>query len=220
MNGGQDLGGMMGFGAVEPERPEEAGLFHAPWERSAFAVTLAAGALGRWSIDESRHARESLPPGEYLTSSYYQIWLKGLERLLLARGLVTEEELAGGRMQSPRLPMSPLKAADVARALARGTPYDRPAESAPCYRVGDRVRTRNIHPTGHTRLPRYARDKSGVIERCHGVFVFADTSGAGVGESPQWLYTVRFTGPELWGEGADPDLQVSIDAWESYLVRA
>lgn len=220
MNGGQDLGGMMGFGAVEPDPLGEDAVFHADWERSVFAVTLAAGALGQWSIDESRHARESLPPGEYLTSSYYQIWLKGLERLLLAHGLVSPEELASGRMQSEALPLSPLHAADVAPALARGTPYQRPAESSPRYRVGQGVRTLNIHPTGHTRLPRYARGKVGVIDRCHGAFVFADASAEGRGEAPQWLYTVRFTGAELWGEEANPELVVSIDAWESYLVGA
>lgn len=220
MNGGQDLGGMMGFGAVEPNPPGEDPVFHADWERSAFAVTLAAGALGQWSIDESRHARESLPPGEYLTSSYYQIWLKGLERLLLDHRMVSGEELASGHMRFPPLPVSPLKAADVAPALARGAPYQRPAESAPRYRVGECVRTLNIHPTGHTRLPRYARGKAGVIDRCHGAFVFADASAARRGESPQWLYTVRFTGAELWGEEANSDLCVSVDAWESYLVGA
>ena len=80
--------------------------------------------------------------------------------------------------------------------------------------------TRNIHPTGHTRLPRYARGKRGVVERVHGVHVFADASAHGEGENPQWLYTVRFAGPELWGEGSDPTLAVSIDAWESYLEPA
>lgn len=220
MNGAQDLGGMMGFGPVRPERePSDGGtLFHEPWEESAFAVTLAAGALGLWNIDESRHARESLPPAEYLTSTYYEIWLKGLERLLLAHGLVTREELACGHARQASVALAPLHAPDVAPALARGTPYQRPAEAAARYRVGDAVRTRNEHPTGHTRLPRYARDKIGVIERCHGVFVLPDTNAAGLGESPQWLYSVRFTGTELWGKSACPGLTVAIDAWESYLV--
>jgi len=212
----------MGFGAVQPEPDPRCGgsVFHEDWERSAFGITLAAGGLGLWSIDEARHARESLPPGDYLTSSYYQIWLKGLERLLLVHGLVSQEELASGRMQAPRLPVTALKAAGVAPALARGTPYDRPAESAARHQVGDIVRTRNIHPAGHTRLPRYARDKSGVVDRCHGVFVLPDALAAGQGESPQWLYTVRFTGKELWGDDASPGLSISIDAWESYLVAA
>ena len=86
MNGAQDLGGMMGFGPVSPEPDEPA--FHAEWEKRALAVTLACGGLGEWNIDMSRHARETLPPPEYLTSSYYEIWTKGLLKLLAARGLV------------------------------------------------------------------------------------------------------------------------------------
>lgn len=222
MNGGQDLGGMMGFGPVQPEpEPKDGGeQFHEPWERSAFAVTLAAGGLGLWNIDQSRQMRESLHPAEYLRASYYEIWVKGLERLLLERGLVTAEELASGRGRVPPVAVKPLQAAQVWPSLSRGTPYSRPAEAPARFTVGDRVRTRNEHPAGHTRLPRYVRDKVGVIERCHGVFVFADSNAAGSGEAPQWLYAVRFNGRDLWGDGGDPLLSVSVDAWESYLVAA
>lgn len=215
MNGAQDLGGMMGFGPVRPE--PEAVRFHAGWEKRALAVTLAAGALGQWNIDASRHARESLPPGEYLTSGYYEIWIKGLEKLLLERGLVTAEELRDGRMREAGPALPPLRAEAVGPVLARGSPYDRPATAPPRFTAGDAVRTRNVNPAGHTRLPRYARGRSGVIERVHGVFVFPDSHAHGQGEAPQWLYTVRFTAAELWGEDADPMLTVSVDAWESYL---
>jgi nitrile hydratase len=225
VNGGQDLGGMMGFGPVQPE-PEPGptsggtavGVFHEPWEESAFAITLAAGALGFWSIDEARHARESLHPVDYLRSSYYEIWFKGLERLLVSHGLISPQELENGRMQQAALPVKPLRAADVGPMLARGTTYERHVDATARHRVGDRVRTRNEHPAGHTRLPRYARDKVGLIERCHGVFVLPDALAAGQGESPQWLYSVRFTAQELWGASASDALTVSIDAWESYLV--
>lgn len=219
MNGGQDLGGMMGFGAIafEPDEP----YFHAEWERRAFGTTLAMGATGTWNIDESRHARESLPPGEYLTSSYYEIWFKGLERLLLRHGLVTSEELEAGQALVPPAPVTRvLGGHEVGPALARGGPADRPSNQAPRFAPGDLVFARNQHPTGHTRLPRYARGKHGAIERVHGVYVFPDSNAHGQGESPQWLYTVRFSGPELWGEEADPTLVVSIDAWESYLEPA
>lgn len=215
MNGGQDLGGMMGFGPVRPE-PEHL-RFHAAWEKRALAVTLAAGALGQWNIDASRHARETLPPGEYLTSGYYEIWIKGLEKLLLARGLVTAEELREGRMRAPGPALPPLRAEAVEPALMRGSPYDRPATAPARFAVGAAVRTRRFHTQEHTRLPRYARGRRGVIDRVHGVFVFPDSNAHGRGEAPQWLYTVRFTAAELWGESADPDLTVSIDAWESYL---
>ena len=113
-----------------------------------------------------------------------------------------------------------LYADDVPAALARGGPYDRPIDTAPRFAAGDRVRARNINPTGHTRLPRYARGKVGVIESVHGGFVFPDTNAHGKGEDPQRLYTVVFTARELWGDYADPTLTVSIDAFEPYLEPA
>ena len=82
------------------------------------------------------------------------------------------------------------------------------------------MRTLNLNPAGHTRLPRYARGKTGVIERVHGCHVFADVHATGAGEDPQWLYTVRFTGTELWGPDGDPRSEVSIDAFEPYLEPA
>ncbi|GGK23475.1 nitrile hydratase subunit beta [Salinarimonas ramus] len=220
MNGAQDLGGMHGFGPVVPE-PETEPNFHAPWERRAFGVTLAMGATGSWTLDASRHARESLPPAEYLASSYYEIWTKGLERLVLAAGLVGADELAAGRSLRPGARLSRMLSAEaVPAALARGGPTERETSAPPRFAVGDRVRTIVTNPAGHTRLPRYARGKTGTIEIAHGAHVFPDTNAHGGGEAPQHLYTVRFTGSELWGEGADPTLSVSIDAWERYLHGA
>jgi len=219
MNGGQDLGGMQGFGPVAPEPGEP--LFHAPWERRAFGVTLAMGATGAWSLDASRHAREILPPPEYLAATYYEIWAKGLERLVVGAGLVSAEELRAGAALAPPAPVKRvLRAEDVAAVLARGAPCDREPRGPARFRVGDRVATRNMHPRGHTRLPRYARAKTGTVEIVHGAHVFPDAHAHGAGEEPQWLYAVRFNGRELWGEEADPTLIVSIDAWESYLEPA
>ncbi len=216
MNGPHDLGGQMGFGPIAPEKDEP--LFHAPWEPRALALTLCAGGMGQWSIDESRHARESLPPADYLASSYYEIWTKGLETLLLRHGFVTADELKAGTPLTPSAPAKrKLLAADVAAALARGGPTNRDKNGAPRYNVGDRVRTIVIHPSGHTRLPRYARGKVGTIELLHGAHVFPDTSAHGKGEQPDWLYTVAFDARELWGRDADPASTVSIDAWEGYL---
>jgi nitrile hydratase subunit beta len=219
VNGAQDLGGMMGFGRIgfEPDEP----WFHAPWERRAFGITLAVGATGSWNLDMSRHARETLPPAEYLSSSYYEIWTKGVEKLVVQTGLVSAEELKLGHALTEPVPVRRvLKAADVPAALARGGPTERTAEHPARFAVGDRVVTRNMHPRGHTRLPRYARGKAGVVERVHGAHVFPDTNAHGEGEHPQWLYTVRFSGRELWGEEADATLAVSIDAFESYLEPA
>lgn len=220
MNGGQDLGGMMGFGPVAPEKDEP--VFHADWEKRALAVTIATGALGGWTIDESRHARETLAPQDYLTSSYYEIWLKGLTKLLLRKGLVSEEELSRGQALGPA-PVTPRPVPDaetMRAALARGGSTERSASAEPRYRPGDIVRTIVIHPAGHTRLPRYARGKTGRIESVNGIHVFPDTNAHGGGELPQALYTVAFEGPELWGRDGDPGLVVNVDCWESYLEPA
>jgi nitrile hydratase beta subunit len=219
MNGGQDLGGMMGFGPVVAELNEP--VFHADWERRVLALRNAAGALGEWNIDMARHANESLHPVDYLSSSYYETWLKGLEKLLVGRGLATPEEIAAGRAAQPaKASRPPLGAAAMAEALAKGTPYDRPPTAPARFAAGQEVRALNINPTGHTRLPRYARGKRGRVEKVHGVFIFPDANAHGLGPSPQWLYLVRFSGAELWGANGDPALDVSIDAWESYLEGA
>ncbi|OCW55710.1 nitrile hydratase subunit beta [Hoeflea olei] len=219
MNGPHDLGGQMGFGPVAPETREP--VFHADWERRALGVTLCAGALGAWTIDESRHARESLHPAIYYSASYYEIWIRALETLLERHGFVSADEIEAGRPLWPGVrPKQVLHAADVPRVLARGGPCNRPVAAAPRFREGDTVRTINAHPETHTRLPRYARGKRGVIEAVREGFVFPDTNAHGKGENPEHVYTVAFEGRELWGKGADPALTVSIDAWESYLEPA
>jgi nitrile hydratase len=219
MNGPQDLGGQMGFGPVAPEQNEP--LFHAEWEKRALGITLTAGAMGAWNIDESRHARERLHPADYYSSSYYEIWIKALEVLLQRHSFVTGNDLAAGRAVDPAAtPKRVLKAENVATVLAKGGPCDRPVDTAPRFKAGDRVRTKNFSPEGHTRLPRYARGKAGVVEAVREGFVFPDSNAHGRGESPQWVYTVVFSGKEIWGEGADPTLSVSVDAWESYLETA
>jgi nitrile hydratase beta subunit len=218
MNGPHDLGGQMGFGPVAPEPNEP--YFHAEWEKRALGITLSCGAFGAWTIDESRHARESIPPAKYLAASYYEIWMRGIEMLLERHGFATSEELQTGHSsQQGTVPKRMLKAGMVAGVLAKGGPCDRPVEAAALFAVGDRVRTKNFNPTGHTRLPRYARAKTGVVEVVQGSFVFPDDNAHGKGENPQWVYTVVFDAPEIWGESADPSLTISIDAWESYLER-
>ena len=216
MNGAQDMGGVMGFGPVKPEANEP--VFHGRWEERVLAMTLAMALPGGWSIDQSRSARENVPPVDYLSRTYYEIWFAGLTRLLAERELVLPDELAAARALHPAKPMaSIIKADGVASMLAKGRPTERPAGTPAQFKAGDRVRARNIHPAGHTRLPRYVRGHIGVVTLIHGAHVFPDTSAAGQGEAPQWLYTVRFSGRELWGAAADPTLTVSVDAWESYL---
>jgi len=220
MNGAQDLGGMMGFGPVlpEPEKP----VFHAEWEKRALAITLACGALGQWPGDRGRYFRETLPPIEYLTSSYYEIWTKALLKLLLAKAMIRPEEWTAGKAISAAVPTKrpTLSAERVAPLLAAGTPYNRTPKAPAAFKVGDQVRTIVAHPTTHTRLPRYARGKTGVITEVHDVFVFPDSLAHGKGEDPQWCYGVRFDGRELWGQDSDPYLEIVIDLFEPYLIRA
>jgi nitrile hydratase len=209
----------MGFGPVSPEANEP--IFHAPWERRALALNLAMGATREWTIDMSRHARESLPPAQYLGSSYYEIWMAGLRKLILARGLVTEEELASGKMKvAAKKVAGKLLAENVPTALAKGGPTTRPAATTPRFTVGDKVRTKNMHPTSHTRLPRYLRGRQGEIVRLHGTHVFPDTNAHEKGEHPQALYTVQFSARDIWGEARHPRDAVSADLWESYLDPA
>lgn len=219
MNGAHDMGGVDGFGKVIPELNEP--VFHGDWERRVLALTLAMARPGGWNIDASRFAREDRSPADYLSKSYYQVWLAGLERLIIERDLVSREEIDSGRVLHPPKPnVSILAPEEVAGVLRRGGPTERETTSAPLFAVGARVRTKNIHPKGHTRLPRYVRGRVGVVELVHGSHVFPDSNARGAGENPQWLYTVRFTGRELWGDRADPATAISVDAWESYLERA
>jgi nitrile hydratase subunit beta len=216
MNGVHDMGGMHGFGTVSPE-PDEP-VFHADWERRVFALTLAMGATGEWNLDASRFARENRPPGDYLNKTYYEIWLAGLQQLLAEHELVTEDEVSAGRALEPRKPVQRVLAAgDVAATLGRGGPTDREPAHPAMFKLGDRVRAKNMNPPAHTRLPRYVRGHSGTVSATHGCHVFPDANAQGRGEDPQWLYTVSFDGRELWGAEADPALTVSVDAFEPYL---
>jgi len=213
-----DLGGRKGLGPVVPEKNEP--WFHAEWEKRALALTLAMGATGSWTIDQSRAAREQQP--DYLAMSYYEIWTGAMERLLAERGLVTEADVAAGHAVDPPKPVARVLTVDkVPATLARGGPTDRTATTPARFAVGDRVRTATVPvPTGHTRLPRYVQGKVGTVTHLHGVHVFADTNATAVGEAPQWLYTVRFDGADLFGADGDPTSSVSVDAWDSYLSPA
>ena len=220
MNGAQDVGGMTSFGPINPE-PDEP-IFHAEWEKRALALVLACGGLGLWNLDANRHKRESLAPEIYWSISYYHIWIKALTAMLVQHGLVQPSELVPG---APMVPVQPLDSRalgreKVLRLIASGTPYDRPASSAPAFEVGDSVFARNLHPAGHTRLPRYVRGRRGRVEAWRGCFVFPDANAHGGGEAPQHCYTVRFEGRELWGPLSDPATSVSVDAFEAYLERA
>ena len=218
MDGIHDMGGMHGFGKVEPEPNEP--VFHSTWEGHCLAINRAMSYAGAFNIDQSRAAIEELPPEVYLSSSYYKKWTLRLENLLVKLGLADADEIKAGHALHPGKALKrKLNVADVPASLTRGS-YARPPPAPARFAPGDRVRTKNIHPATHTRLPRYARGRVGVIEALRGCHVFPDSAALGKGDNPQWLYTVLFEGRELWGDNAEPSLKVSIEAFEPYLELA
>jgi len=211
MNGVHDMGGMHGMGPIAPE----------PWEARVYALNRAVGFVGKWNIDAGRHSRERIPPADYLRMSYYEKWLAGLIMLLQESGLATEAELESGRPAPGSAKATPaLTTERVAAVVAARGSFDRPVNTPPRFAVGQPVRTKKINPTGHTRLPRYARGRIGIVDRVHGAHVFPDSNAHFRGEDPQHLYSVRFSARELWGEEAAPRDSVYIDLWESYLYPA
>jgi nitrile hydratase len=215
MNGVHDMGGMHGFGKVEPDADEHP--FHASWEARVLALQRALRSANAWNIDMSRDAIERQPPQRYLAASYYERWLMGLETNAVDKGLVDADELATGHALRPgRLPPRAMTHTDLGQPQTRGS-FSRPARREARFKPGDRVRMRNINPPTHTRLPRYVRGREGLIEALRGCHVYPDSVTTGRGEDPQWLYTVVFEGRELWGAHADPTVRVSVEAFEPYL---
>ena len=219
MNGVHDMGGMHGMGPVRREENEP--VFHEAWEGRVLALRRAMAAWGKWNIDVTRHEVELLAPDEYLRLSYYERQFVAFLEMLAKSGLVTRAELQSGKPAEGSRKGTPALTVEKAAALvAKGVPASRDVAAAARFRVGDRIRARNMHPAGHTRLPRYARGKLGVIERDHGVFVFPDTNAHFLGEQPEHVYSVRFAASELWGPQGAPRDFVYVDMWDDYLEPA
>jgi nitrile hydratase beta subunit len=218
MNGVHDMGGQHGMGPVPYEKNEP--VFHGAWEARVYALTRAMRAFRRWTLDADRHALEMLPPAEYLRMSYYERWLTRLENHVVTYGFVTPGELTAGKAAAGSARQTPaLTLASSPRWLNRGLPPSQDPAVRPLFKVGQRVRARNIHPVGHTRIPRYVRGKTGVVTRDHGVHIFPDTNAHARGENRQHVYSVRFTARELWGPAASPRDSVHLDLWDDYLER-
>ncbi len=213
MNGVHDMGGMDGFGPVVRERTDP--VFHADWERRAFALASLAMRSAQFNVDELRHAIERIPPARYLASSYYERWLAAVETLLIEHNVGTREELLAkeGAAIDPAQIANPV--ATRGPAPVKDKPTKRPPRAR--YAEGARVRARNLNPSGHTRLPRYVRGKAGVIARDWGVFVFPDANAHNSGTKPQHCYSVSFDARELWGKSANRRERVFVDLWEDYL---
>ena len=219
MNGVHDMGGMHGLGPVQYEPNEP--VFHTPWEGRAFAMNLAAAAWRKWSLDAFRHQIELIPAADYLRMSYYEKWLTAVTERLVESGLVTRAEVESGQPALGRSKATPpLTAAQVPAMLRSGALASRNLSVQPNFHAGQRVRARNMNPVGHTRLPRYARGKLGIVDRDHGVYVFPDATAHSADENPQHVYSVRFTARELWGDHASPRDSVYLDLWDDYLEPA
>jgi nitrile hydratase beta subunit len=218
MNGVHDMGGMDGFGKVVEEENEPP--FHEKWEGRVLALQRAMGYAGAWHIDDSRYAQETLSPQTYLAASYYWRWALGMQKNLLERGFVGQDEIDAGHALRPAKPLPRKLTADVVQAGMTRSSFFRQQQGPARFKPGDRVRTRNINPPTHTRLPRYARGKLGTVELIHGCHAFPDSVATDRGDDPQWLYTVVFDASEIWGADADPTLKISIDAFEPYLEPA
>jgi len=219
MNGVHDIGGLQDMGPVQYEKDEP--VFHAAWEGRIYGIDRSLRLIGKWNLDAWRHQIELLPPADYFQMTYYERWLQVNEQLLVKHSLVTPKELETGAPDPGSVRATPaLTAAVAAQRIGRGIPSSHDPKVPPRFKVGRRVRARNMNPMGHTRLPRYARGKLGTIVRDHGVYLFPDTNAHFQGEKRQHVYSVRFAARELWGVNASPRDSVHLDMWDDYLEHA
>lgn len=217
-NSVHDMGGMHGFGNIPLEENEP--VFHATWEGRVLGLMMTTGPHLKGNIDNTRSQSEMLPAAQYLSLAYYERWFVRLERECKNKGLVSVQDLAtlwdGDDLPSNPV-ATPLSAEDVRRNFAEGRSYVRQLDKPAQFAVGDQVRAKNMNPKGHTRLPRYARGKTGVITAEHGGQIFPDTNATLSNGAAERLYTVRFRATDLWGPSVNPNDTVCIDLWEPYL---
>jgi nitrile hydratase subunit beta len=218
VNGVHDMGGMQNMGTLSREKNEP--VFHETWEGRVYALNRAAAAGGKWNIDAARYEIELIPPADYLRMSYYERWHARLVELLIKRRMVKRSEIDSGQPSQDSHRTTPLLTPANVSVMAPANPERPKAAASSRFKIGQHVRARNMHPAHHTRLPRYARGKQGVISRDHGIFVFPDTNAHSAGETPQHVYSVSFTARELWGTQASPHDSVHLDLWDDYLELA
>ena len=214
MNSTHDLGGTHGHGSIDQSQKQN---FACEWEEKVFSLTLACGMLGKWNLDETRFARESMDPGEYLMSGYYEHWLHGLETLLLAKGLVSDEELANGVARSSA-GIDAASPESVGEKLRRGGPTEMETDSSPVYQTGDWVRVRRLNPKSHIRAPRYIHGCRGRIRSHYGAHILPDEHACSGKKVASHLYSIEFAAEELWGPAdCEPRSPVFVDVFEPYI---
>ena len=215
-----DMGGQQGLGHVELDPPDDPP-FHEEWERRAFAMALLSMRISGTNLDAFRHALNRQHPIDYLAHGYYGRWLKGAENLLtdssiIAPGAVDARarKLRGEAVEEP--PATEPNKPDYAPTAAGSL---RPVESPPKFAVGDRVRAKDVHISGHTRLMAYTRGRLGTVQMIQPGHLLPDTNAHFQGENAQHVYNVAFDSRELWGPDAEP-FTVGVDMYESYLEAA
>ena len=219
MDGIHDMGGMHGFGPIVREENEP--VFHHAWEGRVYAMSM----WRQVPIDGGfRYAIERINPAHYLATSYYEKWLYVITQAYIAAGVFTQAELDDRVAQfrsNPNAalpqPKNPEFAQRIAIEIFAPESLRKVIDIQPAFDIGDTVKARNIHPAGHTRMPRYVRGKRGVVTQYYGIQDIDDTMPSGVQAQPQPLYSVRFDAEELWGKSAEPNCAIYIDMWESYL---
>lgn len=219
MDGIHDMGGMHGFGPVERESQEP--VFHHAWEGRVFGMFLST----QVSVPGGkRYKIETMDPEQYLTSSYYERWMQGCIQACIDAGALTAEELETRMADLRDHPDAPRPQREDVERLTRWIErvheprtIQRETNRLPQFAVGEAVRARNIHPVGHTRLPRYVRGQPGVITRFYGFHDVQDHLPAGTEAPPEPVYAVRFDAQVLWGQDAEPNGALYIDMWERYL---
>jgi nitrile hydratase beta subunit len=212
MNGIHDLGGMDGFARIVREDNEP--VFHSEWEERTFALALSTMAARCFNTDEFRRTVERMPPVRYLGASYYERWLYSLETLLAEKGIVTRDEIEAA-LRDPKQS----RVADAASRESTSSAGAREREKVRKARFspGQRVVAKNINPAGHTRLPRYARGKRGIVRHDWGLFALPDSRAHGMGRNTQHCYGVEFEARELWGRDHPARERIYLDLWEDYL---
>ena len=203
MDGMHDLGGKQGFGRVRHSL--RAQTFHEPWEKRVNALYSLAVKLGIFNMDEYRHAIERMEPRHYLSASYYERSLTSLATLCVEKGIVSKEELE--RRAQGSFPLS--------LPIGPGRTNVKTREK---FRIGDRVRVRTEHVSGHVRAPGYVRGKTGVVVGVSPAYPFPDAHAHGIEAEDEPTYDVRFNAEDLWPNSADP-AHVHVGVFESYLDR-
>jgi nitrile hydratase subunit beta len=221
-----DLGGLRGLGPVVREEDEP--VFHAPWEGRIFGIANVLIGKQLFPVDEFRHQIETIDASAYAGTSYYAHWIWGIERIVVGRGILSEEEIDAQMRELGRHPETPVPRKEepeftkIALTVFKelGDTPRRDIDASQRFAVGERVLAVGADSTGHTRLPTYVRGLTGTIESCDGAFVFPDTNAHGAGENPEWTYTVRFESEDVWGNVAEARAPVYVGIWESYLQPA